>query len=136
MQRYYVWLTCMLESYTVSLIAHLIKKGYTVSALSSNPENIFLAVANSASGVMAIRVSQENKSESEIFTEVKEFMISNKYLFYSLIVAKAADCQWNVGNVTLPKRINTKLNKPKPNHLTLLKDKGPYHDPDKKEDEA
>lgn len=103
MKIYTCWITCMLESYQDTIVAALIKKGYTVGLTSS--DKVILNHENQVSAVIALtlyKMRDEDIIISKVYEELGDILIGMKAYFYSIIVSESNNATWTGSNIFLP----------------------------------
>ena len=122
----YVWLTILSDAMVDKVVARLVRKGYHVGPIS---ENIVIGSADSPAHVMGMSLTHEKNEldPGKVRDEVKDFLIKENILFYSLIVSQPVGSGWCLGNIKL-----SEARKTKPSHLAVVKPfpKGPFRKDD------
>lgn len=103
--QFYVWITCMLESYQNDIIAGLVKKGYHVGPAAED-NTLTLHSKGNASILLAMKVSSSDEElmASKVNDDVKEVLNGNNFLYYSVVVSACTNCCWMSSNITLPEK--------------------------------
>lgn len=108
MKIYTCWITCMLESYQDSIVAGLIKKGYSVGQASDG--KIPVNYEHQVSAVLTLTLFKLDSPEiiaKEVYEELSAVLTEMKGYFYSVVVAETTNATWAGSNIFVqpPKKI-------------------------------
>ena len=102
--NYIVWATVLTPSYTDSIIAALVKRGYAVSSLS---KDICISIDENASGIITLKVgtSDESKLAKDIYNDIIQILDEIKAFYYSVVITEYMDnCIWSGSNISISKK--------------------------------
>lgn len=109
MRFYTCWITCMLESYQDTIVAELIKKGYTVGLAGVG--KVSVNKPNQVSAVIALTVykmGEENILITKVYEEVSTILTDIKIYAFSLIISESSNATWAGSNIYIqvPQKIS------------------------------
>lgn len=102
---FYVWITTLSAYGDGNIVSALVKRGYTVSSLSSS---LSFERPGILGVVIALRINKEVLKKDEVFDqktlidEIEDIIKFHKLNFVSLIVCAKPEnsgARWNVGNI-------------------------------------
>lgn len=101
---YYAWVTAGSSEFAELLVAKMVRRGFTVGPLAR-----FLITQNddNPACVVAIHITRVPRDDDEkkdytatgVHREIVDVIKHIKGKFWSLVVAEAAGCTWNIGNI-------------------------------------
>lgn len=100
MKVYSCWITCMLESYQDSIVAALIKRGYTVGL--SGKENV--NQPHQVSALLSLnlfKMDDKDHNLNKVITDVTDVINGIKGYFYSIIVSESNYATWAGSNIVV-----------------------------------
>lgn len=104
LSSFIAWLVILTPSYIDSIIAGMVRKGYTVSATSSNGE-VSIPENNSSSATLCLKISlvSESVKPTDIHKDLIDILDDIKAYYHSVIVTPYVDCIWSGSNIVLTK---------------------------------
>lgn len=101
MYAYNIWITALTQQYEESIIAQLIKKGFSVKASDPNNSISCIKQGSPAALIALIIQSEEPQDTLTLWHIVAEVLEAIKGMYYSLVVTEKVACAWSVGNINL-----------------------------------
>jgi hypothetical protein len=92
----------MLESYQDTIVAGLVKKGYTVGLAGTG--KVIVNHPNQVSAVIALtayKMGEEDIVITKVYEELSAVLTDMKGYFYSIIVSEAGNTTWAGSNIYL-----------------------------------
>lgn len=108
MKIYTCWITCLLESYQNTIVAELVKKGYTVG--NATADAVILNHENQVSALLAYslyKVSDTEVALNQVYQDVSSILSEMKGYVYSIIISQSDVATWGGSNIFLKPRETT-----------------------------
>lgn len=126
MSSYYVWIMMLTSSYTSFILGKLVRKGYKVSYLSPNKEQLIVGGKDAPSQMLGLKLeTSEAKSVEKVYDDVIDVVNNVKVKHFGVIVITGgASASWIGSNISLSGIQKSKTKKKplrKPSYLTLIK---------------
>lgn len=107
-KTYYVWVVAQRDDFAEQLVAKLVRRGYTVGPLgraliTKHDDNPAVVVAMSLFRSPRTDAERKDWNATGVHQEVTDVVKHIKGKFWGIVVSAAADCTWNVGNISLSK---------------------------------
>lgn len=105
-ETYYVWLVAERSEFGETLVAKMVRRGFTISPLgrqliTSSKDNPACIVAMGVSRTPRSDVERLEYTASGIHAEVCDVVKRVNGKFWGLIVSGSTECTWNIGNISL-----------------------------------
>lgn len=105
---WYVWFTASKPEFAETLVAKMVRRGWTVGPLA---RCLILEADDCPSCVVALSIHRVPRGEEEkkeytatgVHAELCDVMKFIKGKYWSLVVAEASGCTWNIGNERISK---------------------------------
>jgi hypothetical protein len=100
MKIYTCWLTCLLESYQDSIVAGLVKKGYTIGLASTG--KTVINHPNQVSALLSFnlyKLGEVDVSLNKVYEDLTMVITDMKGYFYSIIVCESQGATWAGSNI-------------------------------------
>lgn len=105
-KTYYVWIIAQKETTAETLVAKMIRRGYTVGPLG---RSLITSHSDNPACVVAMTLYRNPKNDQErkdynalgIHNEVTDVIKLIKGKFWGIVVSTVVECTWNIGNMSL-----------------------------------
>jgi hypothetical protein len=105
-KTYYVWIVASKDEFAESLVAKMVRRGFTVGPLgrqliTRHEDNPACVVAMSVYRIPRNDAERKEYTALGIHQEVTDVVKHVKGKFWGIVVSAASDCTWNTGNMSV-----------------------------------
>jgi len=114
-KTFYVWVIAGRDEFAESLVAKLVRRGFTVGPLgrqliTKHEDNPAVVVAFTVHRIPRNEAERREYTPLGLHTEVTDVIKVIKGKFWGMVVSSSGDCTWNVGNMSILEEVKEHVN--------------------------